>query len=95
MDREELIDWYLEQKEGEMQHIEQLEYEELITKLLRKLVKENFLLETKGDAQESMLSVDEDSQESSAAVEGENVRVYFMVHPSVNTESSMTSTSGY
>ncbi|KAF8969320.1 mis5 protein [Flammula alnicola] len=96
MDREELIDWYLEQKEGEMQDIEQLEYEkELITKLLRKLVKENFLLEMKGDAQESMLSVADESQESSAAVEGENVRVYYMVHPSVDTESSMTSTSGY
>ena len=39
-DREELIDWYLEQKEDEMQDVEQLEYEkELITKLLRKLVK--------------------------------------------------------
>ncbi|KAF8950588.1 hypothetical protein BDZ97DRAFT_1687346 [Flammula alnicola] len=100
MDREELIDWYLEKKEGEMQDIEQLEYEkELITKLLRNLVKvgwlENLLLEMKGDARESMPSVDEDSQESSAAVEGENVRVYYMVHPSVDTESSMTLTSGY
>ncbi|KAF8969308.1 hypothetical protein BDZ97DRAFT_1794917, partial [Flammula alnicola] len=65
-----------------------LEYEkELITKLLRKLVKENFLLEMKGDAQESMLS-------SSAAVEGKNVRVYYMVHPSVDTilESLRTAT---
>lgn len=40
LDREELIDWYLEQKEDEMQDIDQLDYEkELITKLLRKLVK--------------------------------------------------------
>jgi DNA replication licensing factor MCM6 len=40
MDREELIDWYLEQRESEMHDIEELEYEkELIAKLLRRLVK--------------------------------------------------------
>lgn len=94
LDREELIDWYLEQKEEEMQDIEELEYEkELIVKLLRRLVKENYLLEVKGDAQASMLSMDGESQESSAAVDGQNVRVYYMVHPSVDTESSFT--SGY
>lgn len=40
MDREELIDWYLEQRENEMHDIEELEYEkELIVKLLKRLVK--------------------------------------------------------
>lgn len=40
IDRDELIDWYLELKESEIQDVEELEYEkELITKLLRKLVK--------------------------------------------------------
>lgn len=40
MDKDELIDWYLESKEEEMEDVEQLEYErELITKMLRKLVK--------------------------------------------------------
>ena len=40
MDREELIDWYLEFKENELQDVEALEYErELIIKMLRKLVK--------------------------------------------------------
>ena len=40
VDREELIDWYLEFKENELQDVEALEYErELITKMLRKLVK--------------------------------------------------------
>ncbi len=40
MDRDELIDWYLELKEEEIQDVEELEYEkELITKMLRKLVK--------------------------------------------------------
>lgn len=40
VDREELIDWYLEQKEDSMQDVEQFDYEkELVAKLLRKLVK--------------------------------------------------------
>ena len=40
LDRDELIDWYLETKEEEIQDVEELEYEkELITKMLRKLFK--------------------------------------------------------
>jgi DNA replication licensing factor MCM6 len=40
VDRDELIDWYLELKESEIQDVDELEYEkELISKLLRKLVK--------------------------------------------------------
>lgn len=40
VDREELIDWYLEHKEDSMQDVEQFDYEkELMVKLLRKLVK--------------------------------------------------------
>jgi len=40
MDKDELIDWYLESKEDELEDVEQLEYErELISKMLRKLVK--------------------------------------------------------
>jgi hypothetical protein len=40
MDRDDLIDWYLELKEGEIQDSEELKYEEeLITKMLKKLVK--------------------------------------------------------
>lgn len=40
VDRDELIDWYLELRESEIQDVEELEYEkELISKLLRKLVK--------------------------------------------------------
>ena len=39
-DRDELVDWYLEQKEEEMQDVEQLDYQnELIRKVLKKLVK--------------------------------------------------------
>lgn len=40
VDRDELIDWYLELKEGEVQDVDELEYErELITKMLKKLVR--------------------------------------------------------
>lgn len=43
MDKDELIDWYLESREEEMEDVDQLEYErELITKMLRKLVKVSF-----------------------------------------------------
>ncbi|KAJ7774098.1 MCM2/3/5 family-domain-containing protein [Mycena olivaceomarginata] len=91
MDRDDLIDWYLEEKEDELQDISDADYErELITKMLRKLVKDNYLLEVRGDVQDSLPSMDEDSQQP---VEGENVKVYYMVHPSVDTEgSSLTST---
>ncbi|KAF5368939.1 hypothetical protein D9758_002987 [Tetrapyrgos nigripes] len=43
----------------------ELDYEkELITKVLRKLVKDNYLFEVKGDVQDSLPSMDEDSQQS-------------------------------
>jgi DNA replication licensing factor MCM6 len=43
VDKEELIDWYLEFKESEIQDEEAIEYEkELITKVLKKLVKVGF-----------------------------------------------------
>ncbi|KAF5387920.1 hypothetical protein D9615_000640 [Tricholomella constricta] len=94
IDRDELIDWYLELKESEIQDVEELEYEkELITKMLRKLVKDNYLIEVRGDVQESLPSMDDETQNSSAA-EGENIRLYYMVHPSVDTDgSSLTSTA--
>lgn len=42
-DREALVDWYLEEKEGEMQDVEDIEREtELMTKMLKKLVKVGF-----------------------------------------------------
>lgn len=46
LDRDELIDWYLETKEDDIQDVDELEYEkELITKMLRKLVKVIFICE--------------------------------------------------
>jgi DNA replication licensing factor MCM6 len=45
-EREELIDWYLELKESEVQDLEEIEYEtELITKMLKRLVKVRTILD--------------------------------------------------
>ncbi|KAJ3741048.1 MCM2/3/5 family-domain-containing protein [Lentinula detonsa] len=83
LDRDDLIDWYLETKEEEMQDIEDIEYEkELITKMLRKLVKENYLIEVRGDVQDTL------PESGFSGTEGENMRVYYMVHPSVDADGS-------
>lgn len=116
IDRDELIDWYLELKESEIQDVEEIEYEkELITKLLKKLVKvrrlsflilgtvrlksiasfqDRFLLEIRGDVQDSLPESASDGtvqQSSSSGQVGENDRVYYMVHPSVDTEGGESS----
>ncbi|KIM58761.1 hypothetical protein SCLCIDRAFT_1218308 [Scleroderma citrinum Foug A] len=89
IDRDELIDWYLELRESELQDVEELEYEkELIIKVLRKLVKDNYLIEVRGDVQESLPDSGVDSSVPSLPQDGENMRVYYMVHPSVDTENS-------
>ncbi|CAK5275412.1 unnamed protein product [Mycena citricolor] len=90
VDRDDLIDWYLELREPEMQDESDADYEkELITKMLKKLVKDNYLLEVKGDVQESLPSMDEESQPSD-----ENVKMYYMVHPAVDIdEASFASTA--
>ncbi|KAI0832668.1 MCM-domain-containing protein [Trametes gibbosa] len=94
VDRDELIDWYLELKEDEIQDVEELEYEkELITKMLRKLVKDNYLLEVRGDVQDSLPpSMEEGSSAQQESQEG-NVRVFYMVHPSVDVDEASTSTA--
>jgi len=83
-DRDELIDWYLEMKEEEILDVDELEYEkELITKVLRKLVKDNYLIQITGDVQNSLpTSADESS------TQGGDMRVFYMVHPAVDTDSS-------
>ncbi|KAJ3526484.1 hypothetical protein NM688_g8256 [Phlebia brevispora] len=90
VDRDDLIDWYLETRESQIDDVDELEYEkELITKMLRKLVKDNYLIEIRGNVQDSLPSMDESSgQPSTDTGDGNNVRVYYMVHPSVDTETS-------
>ncbi|KAK4687039.1 DNA replication licensing factor MCM6, partial [Tremellales sp. Uapishka_1] len=80
VDREELIEWYLEQKEHEMESIEEMEYErELIGKALHKLARENYLLEIRGDVGEGLAS--EESMESApTGLE----KIHYVVHPQVD-----------
>ncbi|TFY78767.1 hypothetical protein EWM64_g5246 [Hericium alpestre] len=82
MDRDELIDWYLESKEEEIQDVEQADYEkELVTKVLKKLVKDNELIQIMGDVDSSLPT----SMDESAGQDGD-MRVYYMVHPSVDVD---------
>ncbi|KAK0206924.1 MCM2/3/5 family-domain-containing protein [Desarmillaria ectypa] len=94
LDKDELIDWYLELKVdgGEVQTEDELDYEkELITKMLKKLTRDGFLIEMRGDVHDSLPSIDGESQQSSGPTEGENLKLYYMVHPSVDEDSSLTS----
>jgi DNA replication licensing factor MCM6 len=50
---------------------------------------DNYLIEARGDVQESLPPSADDSVAPSMSIQdGENVRVYYMVHPSVDTEES-------
>ncbi|KAE9409894.1 MCM-domain-containing protein [Gymnopus androsaceus JB14] len=89
LDRDDLIDWYLETKEDEMQDIEDIEHEkELITKMLKKLVKENYLIEIRGDVQDSL------PESAASGADAENVKMHYMVHPSVDADESSEFPSG-
>ncbi|CCA74171.1 probable MCM6-involved in replication [Serendipita indica DSM 11827] len=70
VEREALIDWYLEKKEeeGAINNLEELEYEkELFTKVLAKLVKDHFLIVFNPDVLESLPSDSQDESAESAA----------------------------
>ncbi|KIJ53815.1 hypothetical protein M422DRAFT_222539 [Sphaerobolus stellatus SS14] len=92
IDRDELVDWYLEQKEEEMRDVEELEYQgELIRKVLRRLVKDNYLIEVNGDVNESQeTDMDETLRSAGDGEEGAGgeKKVYYMVHPSVDTNEA-------
>lgn len=79
VDREELIEWYLEQREDAIGNIEELDTErELIGKVLTKLTKDNYLLEIRGDVREGLVSgASEQSTEDTQ-------KIYYLVHPQVD-----------
>ncbi|OXH40157.1 minichromosome maintenance protein 6 [Cryptococcus neoformans] len=80
VDREELIQWYLEQKENDFESEEDMEYErEVIGKALTKLAKDSYLLEIRGDVREGLVPSSE--LESSA---GDSNKIYYLVHPQVD-----------
>ncbi|KAH8830254.1 MCM-domain-containing protein [Flagelloscypha sp. PMI_526] len=92
--QEDLVDWYLEENEEAFADDEAILYEtELVRKVLRKLVKDNYLMEIKGDMQDSLASSDPSSTGYSAPQNEGDIKVYYMVHPSVDTETGDFSSS--
>ncbi|KZV75330.1 MCM-domain-containing protein [Peniophora sp. CONT] len=84
LDADALTDWYLELREEVIEDLDELENEkELFGKVLRKLVKDSYLIRLTDTVQSSLPEGDE---EQAAPPAGEHV--YYMVHPSVDTDSS-------
>lgn len=80
VERDELIEWYLEQKEDQFESIDDMEGErELISKALTKLAKDNYLLEIRGDVRDGLAPSAEDATADSASD-----KVYYVVHPQVD-----------
>jgi DNA replication licensing factor MCM6 len=86
MARDALVEWYLEQREGDIETMEQLaEERELTRKVLRQLVKDQFLLELRGvqPSADDDGQGDEQMQESSG---GSTEHISYLVHPRVDLE---------
>lgn len=80
VDRDELVEWYLEQKEHEFDSVEDLEYErELIGKALSKLAKDNYLLELHGEVRDNL-----PSGETGESAETASDKIHYVVHPQVD-----------
>ena len=79
VDRDELIEWYLEQKEADFENMEDLEYErQLIGKALTKLAKDNYLLEIRGDPRQELRDTAEEEEPESVD------KIFYLVHPQVD-----------
>lgn len=77
VDREELIEWYLEQKESELTSVEDLEDErEIIGKALTRLVKDKYLMELRGAVGDSIGDETMDASSSTHAQVHYVVRKY-------------------
>ncbi|EIW70041.1 hypothetical protein TREMEDRAFT_29695 [Tremella mesenterica DSM 1558] len=82
IDREELIQWYLEQREMDFETEEDLEYErELIAKALVKLAKDNYLLEIRGDVREGLAPSTEGEESMQSAADSTD-KIYYVVRES-------------
>jgi DNA replication licensing factor MCM6 len=79
VEEEELKQWYLEQKEEEINSEEELEEEkELVTKVLKRMVKDNVVMQIRGEG-----LMDGDAGEGSSA---QAERVVYVLHPNVALE---------
>ncbi|KAK2060175.1 MCM2/3/5 family protein [Colletotrichum caudatum] len=78
-----LMEWYLEQKEGELQDVAHAEEERaLAKKVLKRMVKENILMAVRG---QGLLDDNEAGEGASAAAEAEQ-RIVFVLHPNCAVE---------
>ncbi len=91
--KSELVDWYLLQRENEMETVEQFEEEtELIKKVLTRLVKDSYLLEIRD-------SIDDEGNPITgtdvtvSGVQGSAADPVLMVHPQVDIDSIGATTS--
>ncbi len=91
--KSELVDWYLLQRENEMETVEQFEEEtELIKKVLSRLVKDSYLLEIRE-------SIDDEGNPitgtdvTASGVQGSAADPVLMVHPQVDIDSIGATTS--
>ncbi|KAI5451789.1 MCM DNA helicase complex subunit mcm6 [Naganishia albida] len=86
VDRDDLITWYLEQKESQFESVAELEHEkELIGKALTKLAKDKYLLELRGAPdQDSLAPSESDPANAENAAQGQDNKVHYVVHPQVD-----------
>ncbi|BEJ12361.1 hypothetical protein CspHIS471_0208210 [Cutaneotrichosporon sp. HIS471] len=81
VEREDLIAWYLEQKEEFLEDEEEAEYEHtLISKALTRLAKDNYLLEMHGEGEG--LRPSGEIEESGESLPSD--QIFYMVHPQVD-----------
>ena len=82
MAKKDVVEWYLLQREDEIETVDQLEEEtELIKKVLNKLVKDQYLIELRGQTEDSAAT---DPSLEDGTEDGEPV---LMVHPTVDIEN--------
>ncbi|GMK55135.1 hypothetical protein CspeluHIS016_0201910 [Cutaneotrichosporon spelunceum] len=81
VEREDLMAWYLEQKEASLEDEAEAEYEHtVISKALTRLAKDNYLLEMHGDGEG--LRPSGELEESSESLPSN--QIFYMVHPQVD-----------
>jgi DNA replication licensing factor MCM6 len=96
IDREELVEWYLEQTVDEDAADAQAHYDlekSIIEKVLKKMVKEQYIIQVRGDiTQESAAPREEDSQADSAMNDqatssASSNRISIMLHPRMDADN--------
>ncbi|KAG7561812.1 hypothetical protein FFLO_02713 [Filobasidium floriforme] len=86
VDREELVEWYLEQKEHELTSVADLDDErEIIGKALTRLVKDKYLMELRGAVGDSI------GDETMDASSTDHAQVHYVVHPEIDPSNLSSS----